>query len=230
MKKALKIIAITVGAIATFIVLYFAFAYVLSRIGVNKEQTGAGNIPAFILTNGVHTDIVVPVRSSVIDWSREIPFSNTHRKDTLAQWIAFGWGDKGFYLETPTWADLTFSTAFKAMFGLSHSAIHATFHDQLREDEHTRALYLNETQYKSLIVYIQKSLQFDTHHMPVYINTKANYGNDDAFYEAKGSYSLFHTCNTWANNGLKACGQKACFWTPFDTGIFDQYPLQAPHK
>ncbi|MES2691011.1 MAG: TIGR02117 family protein [Bacteroidota bacterium] len=230
MKKALKIIAIILGSMAAFVVLYFAFAYTLSRIGVNKTQSEKGDIPVFILTNGVHTDIMVPVHTPVIDWSREIRFSNTRRKDTLAQWVAFGWGDKGFYLETPTWADLTFSTAFKAMFGLSHSAIHATFHDQLKEDERTRALYLSETQYKKLVGYIQESLQLDGQKMPVYINTSANYGNDDAFYEGTGSYSLFHTCNTWANNGLKACGQKACFWTPFDTGIFDQYPLQAPPK
>lgn len=226
MKKALKIIAITVGSITAFVILYFAFAYGLSRIGVNTTQTEKGEIPVFILTNGVHTDIVVPVHTDEMDWSREIRFSNTRRKDTLAKWVSFGWGDKGFYLETPTWADLTFATAFKAMFGLSHSAIHATFYNQLSSDEHIRPLYLSQAQYKNLVEYIQKSLRLDEHKMPVYINTNANYGDDDAFYEGVGSYSLFHTCNTWANNGLKACGQKACFWTPFDTGIFDQYPLQ----
>jgi hypothetical protein len=38
-----------------------------------------------------------------------------------------------------------------------------------------------------------------------------------------GSYNLFHTCNTWTNDALKAGGQKACWWTPFDAGIFRQY-------
>ena len=32
---------------------------------------------------------------------------------------------------------------------------------------------------------------------------------NDAFYEAKGRYSLFFTCNTWTNNALKICKQKA---------------------
>jgi hypothetical protein len=50
------------------------------------------------------------------------------------------------------------------------------------------------------------------------------YGTDDAFYEAKGAYDLFNTCNTWANGALKACDQKACWWTPTDKGIFHQYP------
>ncbi|HXU27639.1 MAG TPA: DUF2459 domain-containing protein, partial [Bacteroidia bacterium] len=48
-------------------------------------------------------------------------------------------------------------------------------------------------------------------------------GDNDSFYEAVGVYGLFYTCNTWANNGLKYCGQKACLWTPFEKGIFYQY-------
>lgn len=52
-----------------------------------------------------------------MDWSQKIPFSQTKGKSTDFNYIAFGWGDKGFYLDTPTWADLKFSTAFKAAFG-----------------------------------------------------------------------------------------------------------------
>ena len=75
--------------------------------------------------------------------------------------MAFGWGDKGFYLETKSRVELKFSTAFKA-----------------------------------------------------------------ALYEAKGKYSLFYTCNTWANDGLKSAGLKACYWTVFKGGIFDQYQVE----
>ncbi len=47
--------------------------------------------------------------------------------------------------------------------------------------------------------------------------------DDDAFYEAKGSYSFMKTCNTWANSALKSAGQKAALWTPSDKGIFRHY-------
>jgi hypothetical protein len=46
---------------------------------------------------------------------------------------------------------------------------------------------------------------------------------NDSFYEAKGAYTLFYTCNTWANNGLKAINQKAALWTATDRGIFQHY-------
>ena len=54
---------------------------------------------------------------------------------------------------------------------------------------------------------------------PMYIETDAQYGQNDAFYEANGKYNFTHTCNTWANNALKASGQKAPLWTPFDRGF-----------
>jgi uncharacterized protein (TIGR02117 family) len=224
MKRTFQIIVRFIGALLLFVVLYLLCAYALGHWGVNNRILAKGDIPVYILTNGVHTDIVVPLRNSTIDWSREIKFSNTHRKDTLAQWLGFGWGDKGFYLETPTWNDLKFSTAFRAMFGLSHTAIHATFHNKMPLGENSRLMHLSAEQYQKLVEYIKNTLQLDENRMPVYIATNANYSNDDAFYEANGSYSLFHTCNTWTNNALKACGQRACLWTPFDKGIFYQHP------
>jgi uncharacterized protein (TIGR02117 family) len=171
----------------------------------------------------VHTDIVMPVKNDVIDWSKEIRFENTLGKDSLMKYVAMGWGDKGFYLETPTWADLKFTVAFKAATSLNTSAIHATFYNDLEEDESCKRIFISREQYSRLVKYINESFQFDPNGHLIHIKTNANYGRNDAFYEAKGSYSLFHTCNTWANNALKSCGQKACWWTPFDTGIFEKY-------
>jgi uncharacterized protein (TIGR02117 family) len=82
---------------------------------------------------------------------------------------------------------------------------------------------ISKEQYGKLIAYITNSLQHDAAGHTMHIVTNANYGDSDAFYEAKGSYSMFHTCNTWANNGLKSCDQRACLWTPFDKGIFQKY-------
>ena len=55
------------------------------------------------------------------------------------------------------------------------------------------------------------------------IETDAVYGNHDIFYEAKGSYNLFYTCNTWTNSALKAANQKASLWTVYDKGILYHY-------
>lgn len=223
MKRFLKIAGITIASILGAFVFYLLIAFCLSRIPVNADVKPSEDIEIYILTNGVHTDIVVPVRTNQIDWSSIIPFKNTVSNDSTANLLALGWGDKGFYLETPTWNDLKASTAFKATFGLSTSAMHCTYYKSLTENESCRKIGISPSQYQKLIDYIQGSFQKDANGLPVYIETNANYGDTDAFYEAIGSYSLFKTCNTWTNNSLKACEQKACLWTAFDTGIFKLY-------
>ena len=47
--------------------------------------------------------------------------------------VGLGWGDKGFYLETPTWADLKTSTALKAVSGYNTTAMHVTFYKEMQE-------------------------------------------------------------------------------------------------
>ena len=221
--KTLKITGLTLLSLVCLIGVYLLSAYVLSRMSVDRESQTQNDIPIYILTNGVHTDLVVPIKNERIDWSKEVKFTHTTGKDSLFEYVAFGWGDKGFYLETPTWADLKVSTAFNAAFALSTSAIHATFHKSMREGADCVKINISKEQYSRLVKYIQESFTTDTQGHLMYIQTHANYGKEDAFYEAKGSYNVFHTCNTWANNGLKSCGQKASLWTPFDTGIFYQY-------
>ncbi len=223
LKKILKYLGYTVLSIVVFVLLYLTTAYCLSRITVDKEPIESDEVTIYIKTNGVHTDLVVPVRNEQMDWSKEIKFSNTKLKDTSMNFLGMGWGDKGFYLETPNWSDLKFSVAFNAAFALSTTAIHATFFKTMTENDSCIKLNLSRKQYARLVDYISESFQKDSAGHFIYINTDANYGNLDAFYEANGSYSMLHTCNSWANDGLKKCGQKACVWTAFDSGIFTNY-------
>ncbi len=224
MKKFLSKIGIILLCLAAFVILYFAAVFCLSRITVPAGTTGnPEEITIYIKTNGAHTDIVVPVRNDQMDWNREIKYDDIVSEDTVYQYLAIGWGDKGFYLETPTWAELKPSVAFKAAFWLSTSAMHATYYKSMTEDGRCKKILISRKQYAALINYITGWFQKDADGHFINIKTTANYGDTDAFYEAKGHYNLFFTCNTWANSALKACGQKCCVWTIFDTGIFRQY-------
>ncbi|QKJ64637.1 TIGR02117 family protein [Flavobacterium sp. M31R6] len=223
LKKALKITLKIFLAFFGFIFLYIIAVFSLSKITVNQEPDTKPEVEVYILTNGVHTDIVVPIRNEQIDWSKQIKFENTKIADSTYKYLAMGWGDKGFYLETPEWSDLKTSVAFKAATGLSTTAIHATYYKKMTEGDDCKKMMISKEQYDRLIKYIAESFQKDASGNFLNIKTDANYGKTDAFYEANGSYSLFHTCNTWANSGLKASGQKCCFWTALDSGIFSKY-------
>jgi uncharacterized protein (TIGR02117 family) len=221
--KIFKFLGWTILSIISFLVLYLISVYLISKITVNADIAKVDEkdaIPIYILSNGVHTDIVVPVVNDSKDWRKEIKFSQTKSKDSLMQYIAFGWGDKGFYLHTPEWSDLKASTALKAAFGVSSSAMHTTFFKQLKEGEDCKRILVSKENYQKLVAYISESFLDPNHSQWI---EGYSYGTKDAFYEAKGSYSLFYTCNTWANCALKAANQKASLWTVYDKGIFCHY-------
>lgn len=208
------------------LLLYAGAAWLLSRIAVNADARAKGpdELSVYIRSNGVHTDIVVPVKNELMDWSRLVRFDYTDSKDSSMQYASFGWGDKGFYLETPQWSDLKFSVAFKAMFHLGSSAMHVTFYREIKTGELCREIRISKAEYAMLVQYLKRSFRYDSSgNIRQIITRNDGYGADDAFFEAEGVYDLFHTCNTWANNALKACNQRACFWTPMDKGIFYQY-------
>ena len=208
--------------------LYFGAAKLIERIAVPAQPTAeAATIPFYIHSNGVHTDLVMPVRSAVMDWSQELPYAHTTSGDTTYRFVGIGWGDKGFYLDTPEWKDLKLSTALGAGFWLNTTAMHVTYFRaaDLKPGPDCAYIPLTPTQYRQLIAYIQRTFERDASGQVQWLKGHS-YADHDAFYEAKHKYSVLNTCNTWANNGLKAAGQKAALWTPFDTGMLRQYPEQ----
>ena len=93
----------------------------------------------------------------------------------------------------------------------------------MTEGEDCKKLELTQTEYQELVKFIEKKFDYDQNGKTKLIKTDAVYGKNDAFYDARGSYSFLYTCNTWTNDGLKVAGQKAAFWTATDFGIFQHY-------
>jgi uncharacterized protein (TIGR02117 family) len=218
-KKFLKYTTFFLLGIIGYLLVVTLLSYISVNDGLVKSHK---EIPIYILTNGVHTDVVLPLKSEHYDWTNQLKTEHTKAKDTTMNYVALGWGDKGFYLETPTWADLKASTALKAASGLSSSAMHLTFYKEMKESKSCKKLQISSDNYKKLILFINESFQTKSGEF-LKIETEAVYGKHDVFYEANGSYSLFYTCNSWANQALKAANQKAALWTISDSGIFRHY-------
>ena len=210
------------------LVCYVLFAVVSAVIPVSAEIVAAQDSPTFdvyLLKSGPHTDFLVKVKTEVHDWSIDFPYANNANPDSSLPWLAIGWGDKNFYMNTPTWADLTVSTAVAAATGLGTAGIHASYYYDVPTDRPIIHLQLSRNQYMRLCAYIDRSLIADENGKRVMIQpllAGVNF-NHDRYYDAHGRYSMIHTCNTWVNNGLKVSGQKACLWTGFAEGLFYQY-------
>lgn len=177
------------------------------------------DIEAFVMTNGVHTDLVFPIRSAVIDWAGIFPSTDAVAAPRDAEFVAIGWGDREFYLHTPTWADLTLARALRAISGRNSSLLHVTWLKRgqfaMPESEGVYALPLTAAQYARLTAHVRAKLP-DGRAVPL---PGTGYGRQDAFYEATGSYGPLETCNTWTGRGLRNAGLTMGRWTPFDYNV-----------
>ncbi len=203
--------------------MYLLMALILGLIPTNSDwkQSQEGQ-RVYVTTNGVHTSFILPKGEGADNLLRLVPFENT--TDADCPYVQLGWGDRGFYLETPEWSDLQISTALHAVFLPSSTVVHVYYWPWEPEvDENTRRVILDPKEYANLLIYIKNSFALDASHKPQRI-PDAHYGRRDAFFEGKGSYHLFQTCNDWTNAGLKAAGVKTAIWSPFDKAILYQLP------
>ena len=209
--------------ILTFILLiasYIILAIIFSIIPVNRNVDSNYEIDIYIKSNGVHLDIVLPLKNDIKDWSIDTLINN----DIIhsANFISFGWGDKVFYINTPEWSDLTVKTAIIAMFFKSPSAIHIDYLKKMETNAKCRLISVNTEQFKTIVDFIEKSFKRDGYGNLIQIQG-FQFNRYDYFYEATNSFNLFFTCNTWTNKCLKKSGLKACLWTPFDRGPLYHY-------
>ena len=202
------------------LMLYLLFSIVLGITPVNRNYRPAEEgIEIFVASNGLHTDFVVPVRTRQQDWSEVVPLVHFAGADSSARYISFGWGDKGFYIETPTWNDLTVARTVKSLFWPTEAAMHSEyFRQKPRVYRWQERLVLTDEQYARLIQYVKHYLQLGPDGQPILI-AGAGYGAADNFYEALGKYHVFNTSNNWTNRGLKQIGVRAAVWSPFDKAI-----------
>ena len=227
--KSIKILALALLQLFTFIcsllVIYLSIVMLAMMIPVGGGAPQADDVRIYVRSNGVHTDFWLPVKTAYIDWT---DFISVKDYPGLSEYkfVSMGWGDKAFYIETPQWSDLTLSTAFNAAFLEGPSAMHVQyFAYEPRISPSSVALDINEQSYFQLIDYIKSS--FEQEHGQPKIIEGATYWGTDRFYEGKGNYHLFNTCNNWTNEGLKSIGVRTASFAIFPKTILT-YLEEAP--
>lgn len=183
-----------------FICFYVVFA-LFGMMFSCGEANSKGEIAVYIRSNGVHTDICLPTKTIHKNWLKTFNLSDYQDKNPKA-FTAIGWGDKGFFLDTPTWAELKASTAFNAIFLPTPTAMHVELLDEPVPAENIRKVKISRKCYRKLVAFVESTFKLKGN-LPILIANKG-YGPTDNFYEAHGNYHLFNTCNVWTNNAMKA--------------------------
>jgi len=66
--------------------------------------------------------------------------------------------------------------------------------------------------YEALSLYIRSTFVL-AEGSPIAVG--AGYGGSDAFFKARGRYSVIRTCNQWSGQALRLVGAPVGRWTPF---------------
>jgi uncharacterized protein (TIGR02117 family) len=219
-KPALRLGLRLVAALLAVPALYFLAALILGLIPANSGWTEAKQgVTIFVRTNGVHTWIIVPKVTTQMDWRPLVPGHHVRQRGwEAASHVALGYGNRTFYLETPTWGDLTMKNAFLAAFGQGRSLMHADHDHHPQRDDWQRPITLSGEEYGRLVQFLRSSFQYDAQGrtMPV---LGRGYGGSDMFYEAVGPYTAFYTCNEWTGRALRHAGVETGVWTPLSQSI-----------
>jgi uncharacterized protein (TIGR02117 family) len=202
--------------------LYFVAALLGGLIPVNGDWTEpAKGTTIYLSDNGIHTSIIIPCAPGEGADTCLFPASDIANTHFQARWQMIGWGDREFYLNTPTWADLNLRTAATAFLGSGKTLVHVDHLDHLPIDG-TKALKVNDAELNAILLHIRHSAGIETF---ASLSSKPikGYGQNDVFYEANNagssSYSMLFTCNNWVSEILASAGVKTGFWTPLPFGV-----------
>ncbi len=202
-------------ALPLIVVAVWAFA---AAVGgwwpVNRDwQPASAGIRIYVIDNGIHTGIVVPAAG----WS-DLVRPQDFRDPRYAGhgWRSFGWGDRAFYIETPTWSDVRPMTVLGAAFGSVRTVMHVDAIPEPRPGPDVRSVILRPEEFVRLTAFIRASFAGGA---PIY-----GYGSDDVFYPARGTYSALRTCNAWTGEALRHTGIRVGAWTPTSGSVMRWLP------
>jgi uncharacterized protein (TIGR02117 family) len=200
--------------------LYLAAALVGSIVPVNRDWTEPEQgITIYIADNGIHADIIMPVRAQGLDWSQVVPKADFAAADPDARWIAFGSGEQRVYLDTPRWRDIRPRTIWSALAG-GKRVMHVEYVPSPYYA--VRQVRLRPEEYRRLWTAIRADFALNGRGRPQRLG-HPGYGPSDAFYRATGKANAIRTCNAVAAGWLRLAGVKTSLWPPFASGLIWRY-------
>lgn len=182
----------------------------IPRATAPMPASGADAITIFVESSAIHTAIIVPKQAAGVDWRNRAPPQDLRDPRYAGfPFLAIGWGEAGFFRETPHWRDVKPGTIVHAALGSDRTLIHVDHLPLPRASgRDVKAIRLSPQAYRKLVGFIQAHWKRGGPHY-------AGYDVYDAFYDANGRYSAAHTCNNWTGDALAAAGVRMGWWTPF---------------
>jgi uncharacterized protein (TIGR02117 family) len=201
-----KILGFVLGLAGAYALAALIGGYLLPMHGDWRQPWAGTRI--YVVDNGIHTDLVLPARDFV-----DLVRPQHYREGVKAAqgWLVIGWGDRDFYMHTPSWRQADPRAILRALAGQGSTVLHVMHVREPATSANVRPINLRPQEYARLLAYIRA----DFAPGPVV----PGYGGRDAFYPSRGAYNLIRTCNEWTAGALRAAGVRMGMWAPLPFGV-----------
>jgi uncharacterized protein (TIGR02117 family) len=218
-RRLIRVLGAVLAGLVLVLLLFGLFGWIGSSIPRNGEwREPERGVEIMVGTNGVHTELVMPLVTPEKDWRRDFPVADLAQAQRDYTHVAVSWGEREVFLNTPTWWDLSPVTVLRIAGVGGEGLLHVAHYVRPAPSDDFRPLMVTPGQYRRLVAAIDRSLprgqrvRYD------------GYGPHDVFYEAPGEYTVTNTCNQWTSDVLAEAGVRTGWWTPFAGGVMKWVP------
>lgn len=175
-------------------------------------RQASDGVTIYVVSNGIHTDLLLPATAGPIDWRALVrPRDIADPRFANRRWLAFGWGDRDFYLNTPSWDRIDPARVLRAATGSGSTVLHVEYRTEPARAGDVYRIVLRPEEYRRLAGFVRATFAGGA--------ARHGYGRHDAFYPARGGYSAIRTCNAWTGEALRHAGVRVGRWTPFPVSV-----------
>jgi uncharacterized protein (TIGR02117 family) len=210
-----------VRAIAAWPLLVVGFYMVAALLGSHIPANNGWispkhGIDIFVETNGVHVSLIVPISAAGEDLSDLIRPDQLANRDLYGTHAMIGWGHRRVYRNARTWGDVKSGDIAGAIIGSNDTTLHIYHLINPQPLPHRKTLRVTPQQYHIIVRQIRATFRLNEDGASV---AYPAYGPDNLFYDSKGHYSAFNTCNNWTGDILRKAGVRMGIWTPMPGGV-----------
>ena len=223
MRRLARAAAWVAGSIAGLVVLVLVTSWIGSAIPRNAgwsqpDPAAPDAIEIMVGTNGIHTELVLPLVTPQKDWRSSFPATDIPLSGPSYTHVAVSWGERQVFLHTPHWRNLRLRDAIRAITG-SDALLHVAHYVRPASGPDNRPLRLTPAQYARLVTRIEAAVA-----PPARRVRHPGYAGWDVFYDTPGRYRWNNTCNQWTSDTLAAAGVEIGWWTPLAGGVMKWVP------
>lgn len=176
------------------------------------EAPDAETTHVLLISGPIHYDFALPLTAETRAAFEALSQAGLELHHPNARWLLVGWGARDFYTTTGGYGDLSLRSIWRAVTG-DASVLRADLWGAVPEGHDLPQIALSSTEYAALLGAIRASFARGPDDAPLPVATPG-FTVTDRFFEARGRFHLFQTCNTWISRMIRSAGLSFGAWTP----------------